>query len=210
MDNEQLLTEILRHPDIAAKLVGRRTPDGDEIAWCLFHRDGAGKPPHEPDLRIGPKGYICFACGAKGSLQALARHLGIELNGGNQWELVASWPYWSADGSQVLFYKDRFQKPDVVTGNVDAPVFRTDEVELPRSSCLRGRDRWLFAAISFDSRRLDAEDVDQVLLHGVRHGLARGRIPFSGASQCHGSSGFHPHAITEDVENIVIHLHLTP
>lgn len=64
---------------IQAKLDIVKGPDsnGNYIAWCPFHPDGKGKPPHNPNFSISEKGYICFACGAKGSLWKLAQHLGV-------------------------------------------------------------------------------------------------------------------------------------
>jgi len=75
---QELLHQILHHSRLAHRLVGRRTPEGEEIAWCLFHPDGNGHPPHSPDLCISEKGYYCFACKAKGSLRQLAEHLGLD------------------------------------------------------------------------------------------------------------------------------------
>ena len=74
MDPRSLLDLIL------PRLRVIRGPDGngDFTAWCIFHPDGHGKPPHEPDLHVGPKGYICFACKAKGGLRDLAQKLGIQ------------------------------------------------------------------------------------------------------------------------------------
>jgi hypothetical protein len=37
MSNHALLERILGHPAIGEKLTGRRTPQGDEIVWCMFH-----------------------------------------------------------------------------------------------------------------------------------------------------------------------------
>lgn len=56
-----------------------RGPDarGEHICWCPFHADGEGNPPHQPNLTVSARGYICFACGAKGSLEQLANRLGL-------------------------------------------------------------------------------------------------------------------------------------
>ena len=51
--------------------------DGRYIAWCPYHSDGQGKPPHNPNFYISQWGFICHACGEKGSLQKLANYLGI-------------------------------------------------------------------------------------------------------------------------------------
>lgn len=110
MTRHQVLQQILRHPTISAKLTGRRTAQGEEIVWCIFHPDGAGKAPHEPNLRISEKGYYCFACKAKGSLQDLARHLRIELDR-EPGQPVQTWDYWNAEGSEKLFQVCRYETP---------------------------------------------------------------------------------------------------
>ena len=51
MTSQQLLSRVLQHSKIASRLTGKRTPEGNEIAWCIFHVDGKGKRPHDPDLR---------------------------------------------------------------------------------------------------------------------------------------------------------------
>ncbi len=139
MIGEQLLQQILQHPDIAAKLTGKQDAKGDEIAWCIFHKDGEGKPPHEPNLRIGSKGYYCHACKASGGLRKLARHLGIGLSKEAR-RLVKTWKYYSPDGSQVLFYKDRFRLPD---GRKDYGLRRAAPASwrecVHRSECQKGK-----------------------------------------------------------------------
>ncbi|MGQ0723269.1 MAG: hypothetical protein ACT4PE_17110, partial [Candidatus Eiseniibacteriota bacterium] len=57
----------------------RSAPDGRLICWCPFHADGEGAPPHTPNLYVSERGFICHACGEKGSLRGLAEHLGVEL-----------------------------------------------------------------------------------------------------------------------------------
>ena len=52
MTSQQLLSRVLQHSKIASRLTGKRTPEGDEIAWCIFHVDGKGKRPQDPDLRL--------------------------------------------------------------------------------------------------------------------------------------------------------------
>ncbi len=52
---------------------------GEHVCWCPFHPDGQGKPPHQPNLQVSERGYICHACGAKGGLRQLAEQLGIEV-----------------------------------------------------------------------------------------------------------------------------------
>src|SRR5262245_46616055 len=58
--------------------IAKRNTDGSTTAWCIFHPDGQGNPPHQANLRVSEKGFYCFACKAKGSLRKLARHLGLE------------------------------------------------------------------------------------------------------------------------------------
>lgn len=66
--------------DILRKLTVVRGPDtrGKYIAWCPFHPDGKGKPPHQANLHVSERGFICHACGEKGSLKKLAEKLGLE------------------------------------------------------------------------------------------------------------------------------------
>ena len=56
------------------------TAKGYYVAWCPFHADGEGKPPHKPNLHVWPNGYICHACGRKGNLRQLAAHLGVAVD----------------------------------------------------------------------------------------------------------------------------------
>jgi hypothetical protein len=74
-NNHSLLSQILKRLKI------ERGPDdrGEHIAWCCFHADGEGKPPHQPNLYVSERGFICHACGEKGSLIKLARHLEIDI-----------------------------------------------------------------------------------------------------------------------------------
>jgi hypothetical protein len=51
---------------------------GEHLCWCPFHADGQGKPPHQPNLQVSERGFICHACGAKGSIKQLAERLGIQ------------------------------------------------------------------------------------------------------------------------------------
>ncbi len=70
----------------------KTTPRGEHIAWCLFHEDGGGKPPHAPNLHISEKGYHCHACGAKGNLYDLAVALDLH-------ERI--YDYWDRQGQKV-------------------------------------------------------------------------------------------------------------
>lgn len=74
-DAESLLPRILPRLRVV------RGPDerGEYVAWCEFHLDGKGTPPHQPNLNVSERGFICHACGESGGLHRLAEKLGIEL-----------------------------------------------------------------------------------------------------------------------------------
>lgn len=79
--------------------------NGDYIVWCPLHPDGQGEPPHQPNLHVGPKGFYCHACGEKGSLYELAKHLKIEIKNvanGNPNNFEATYDYLD-EKSQLLF-----------------------------------------------------------------------------------------------------------
>lgn len=73
-----LLADIL---DALGFRVVKRKANGEIVAWCPFHPDGQGKPPHFPNLTIKPgsKGasYIwgCPVCNIGGTLLQLAERL---------------------------------------------------------------------------------------------------------------------------------------
>ncbi len=77
--NDDLLSRILPHLHLV------RGPDhrGEYLCWCPFHPDGQGKPPHQPNLQVSVRGFICHACGAKGGLRKLAQDLSIPVAAGN-------------------------------------------------------------------------------------------------------------------------------
>lgn len=67
--------------DALARLNVVRGPDGrgEYLCWCCFHADGSGPgSKHKPNLNVSERGFICRACGEKGSLGKLAAHLGVE------------------------------------------------------------------------------------------------------------------------------------
>lgn len=68
---------------VLAHLEGVKCPNskGWYTAWCPFHPDGQGKPPHQPNLGLTEQGFSCSACGAHGSLYDLAKKLEINLGG---------------------------------------------------------------------------------------------------------------------------------
>ena len=102
------LTRILPELDVV------RGPDkrGEYVAWCPFHADGQGQPPHEPNLHVSERGYICFACPAKGGLKKLASAFNIDGNGGTRSDRRRSISHWY--GSRVE------------AGNLPFVVARTD------------------------------------------------------------------------------------
>jgi len=67
--------------EVFTKLQVVRGPDarGRYLAWCVFHPDGQGTPPHKPNLNISERGFHCFACGEKGNLMQLAEKLGVNV-----------------------------------------------------------------------------------------------------------------------------------
>ncbi len=68
------LATILAHLD-RGDCPATKWPDtkGEYWALCPFHVD-----EHSGSFSVGPRGFRCFACDAKGSLTQLAKHLGIE------------------------------------------------------------------------------------------------------------------------------------
>ena len=75
LSNSQILAVLLPHLQVV------KGPDhrGEYVCWCPFHPDGEGKSPHKPNLQVSERGFICFACGAKGGLRELANRLQVEL-----------------------------------------------------------------------------------------------------------------------------------
>lgn len=91
MGQAELLDRILPR----LRVVSGPDRNGDHTCWCEFHPDGQGQPPHEPNLKVGPKGFICHACDAKGGLHLLAAKLGIESN---------PTPHGPSNGSAIHWY----------------------------------------------------------------------------------------------------------
>jgi hypothetical protein len=77
MINKNCQTDLLQEVLSRLKVVNGPDKNGNFVAWCVFHPDGKGKPPHQPNLYISEKGFICHACGEKGSLKMLSEHLGF-------------------------------------------------------------------------------------------------------------------------------------
>jgi hypothetical protein len=88
------------------RVVRGPTARGEHVAWCPFHPDGQGKPPHEPNLYVSTRGFICHACGQKGGLRKLARHFGISLPS-TSGEAEATYDYRDEQGN-LLFQVVRF------------------------------------------------------------------------------------------------------
>lgn len=63
MNKEELLKEILGK----LKVVRGQDKRGEHVAWCEFHTDGEGDSPHQPNLYVSERGFICHACGESGS-----------------------------------------------------------------------------------------------------------------------------------------------
>lgn len=115
LNNRILLSEILRR----LKVAKGSDPKGNYTAWCPFHPDGQGKPPHQPNLSVSEKGFYCHACGEKGGLSILAKHLGISVSRGDP---SATYDYLDENGKlifQVVRYPDKSflqRRPDGSSG----------------------------------------------------------------------------------------------
>lgn len=95
---KSLLDEIVGHLKVA------KGPDarGEYLAWCPFHPDGEGKPPHQPNLYVSERGFICHACGEKGSLRRLATKAGVTCQTGETTEQIC---YDYEDENHNLLYQ---------------------------------------------------------------------------------------------------------
>jgi putative DNA primase/helicase len=100
---EELIGSIL------SRLEEVRGPDhqGNYTAYCPFHNDGKGIPPHNPNLKIYPKGFNCIACNEHGNLRKLAEKLGIEQS---KKEIEKTYDYLRADG-RLNFQVVRYRNP---------------------------------------------------------------------------------------------------
>lgn len=116
------MTDILNM--CLSKLRGvKKNSDGTFTAYCPFHPDGEGKPPHKANLKIWPiteaakwGGFNCSACGQKGNLWGLSVKLGIDpkdTNGSakDDRRILATYPYHDENGG-VLFEVVRFEPKD--------------------------------------------------------------------------------------------------
>ncbi|MBN1443107.1 MAG: DUF3631 domain-containing protein [Planctomycetes bacterium] len=109
--------------DLFERILPRlREPEGPDArgnvhAWCPFHPDGQGRPPHRRSLGVHPeRGFHCLACGAKGSLRNLAARLGVptaiddERPTRRRWRTVATYDYKGENGDllyQVVRREDQ-------------------------------------------------------------------------------------------------------
>lgn len=93
---EEILQEVL------GQLQVTKGPDvrGEYVAWCPFHSDGKGKPPHQPNLSVSVRGFFCHACNEHGSLSRLATRLGVEIGGSEEPEAVYDY---RDEGGELLF-----------------------------------------------------------------------------------------------------------
>lgn len=112
-NNRGILDGILSH----LKVVNGPDNRGEYIAWCPFHPDGQGKPPHNPNLYVSERGFICHACGVKGGLKKLAAKLNVATDS-NSFSTEKIYDYCDADG-QLIYQvvrqsgkKFRFRQPD--------------------------------------------------------------------------------------------------
>lgn len=124
-NNDDLLRAILPKLDRGG-CPDRQWPDGRGEYWplCPFPEHGGD---HEiGSFHVSKRGYTCHACGAKGGLHKLAKHLGV--NGykgqaaGRLGEVVATYDYKNSAGRlvfQVLRYRPkdfRQRRPDGAGG----------------------------------------------------------------------------------------------
>ena len=130
---EELLKQII------AKLDGVRGPDkrGEYIAWCPFHPDGQGKPPHQRSLYFSERGFHCFGCGEEGSLQKLAELLFISADTAEITSLDIS-----ILEKAVLFYSQRV--PDDILAWLDNRGLTDDSIHKFRLGCASGGLRRYF------------------------------------------------------------------
>jgi len=120
---QELLRRIIESLRSSGRLVSGPDSRGEYTVWCPFHDDGKGKPPHAPNLRVSERGFICYACGAKGGLPKLAKHLGIGLESSPTPE--ATYVYRDEKGQPLFrtvrmpgkrFFQQRYEKGAWVNG----------------------------------------------------------------------------------------------
>ena len=101
MTDRQPCLQGISLQSILARLNVDSGPDskGNYTAWCPFHADGQGKPPHRPNLHVSERGFNCFACNEKGSLKKLGRHLGVITSNDTDDQREITYDYNTEDGS---------------------------------------------------------------------------------------------------------------
>ena len=103
LGNRELLKLILPY----LRIVHGPDADGEYLAWCEFHPDGKGEPPHSPNFNVSERGGYCHACKWGGGLRELAKELGVDVLGKGRsqsgGQIVATYPYVDEDG--VLLYE---------------------------------------------------------------------------------------------------------
>jgi hypothetical protein len=104
---EELLGRVLERLKVV------RGPDerGEHVAWCVFHPDGEGKPPHQPNLCVSVRGYYCHACKAKGGLGKLAEKLGVYTERGKTMDIEKTYDYQDEIGN-LLYQVVRLKGKD--------------------------------------------------------------------------------------------------
>lgn len=99
--------------------------NGSYLCWCTFHADGEGKPPHQKNLSVHPeKGFICFACDAKGGLRKLAEHYGVKVERRSAKTSKTVCTYRYEDEDRALLYEIVRQVDD--QGKKNFPCRRPD------------------------------------------------------------------------------------
>jgi hypothetical protein len=106
MDNRELLALILPR----LRVVRGPNAKGEYLAWCEFHADGKGKPPHEPNFNVSERGGYCHVCKWGGGLVKLATELEIELPKRGRGSLggpVVRWYDYRDEQGRLLFQVGR-------------------------------------------------------------------------------------------------------
>lgn len=126
VDNSDLLRAILSKLD-RGDCPDRQWPDSRGEYWPLCPFPDHGGDHRHGSFHVSERGYYCHACGAKGGLYKLAKHLGISQSQNGRTasklgEVVATYDYQGADGRllfQVLRYQPktfRQRRPDGAGG----------------------------------------------------------------------------------------------
>lgn len=105
-DNDYWLPRILPHLKVT------KGPDakGDHRCWCVFHPDGQGTPPHNPNMTVGPKGWYCPVCDKGGPLREVAEKLGLATEAQSRGREVAVYNYFNTEGT-LIYQSVRLESP---------------------------------------------------------------------------------------------------